>query len=56
MPSKADECRANASACAELASRTSDPEARRDLEWTAERWRALADGVEKYAIKGNRTR
>jgi hypothetical protein len=52
---EADECRAHASACAEMASRASDPQAKRDLEWTAEQWHMLANGAEKYTLKTKRT-
>jgi hypothetical protein len=47
MPSFAEDYRAKASACAELAARTKDPQSKRVLEQIAEQWNALADGVEK---------
>jgi len=47
MPSLADDYRAKASECAELAAKTKDPQSKRVLEKTAEQWNALADGVEK---------
>jgi hypothetical protein len=46
--SKAEEYRAKASECAELAAKTKDPQSKRVLEQTAEQWHLLADGVEKY--------
>src|SRR2546430_963409 len=48
MPSLAEDYRAKASECAELAAKTQDPRSKRVLEQTAEQWNALADGVEKY--------
>jgi len=47
MPTLTDEYRAKASECAELAAKTKDPQSKRVLEKTAERWNALADDVEK---------
>jgi hypothetical protein len=47
MPTLTDEYRAKAFECAELAAKTKDPQSKRVLEKTAERWNALADDVEK---------
>ena len=43
--------RAKASECAELAAKTIDPQSKHTLEKTAEQWKALADGIEKYEAK-----
>ena len=43
--------RAKASECAELAAKTIDPQSKQTLEKTAEQWKALADGIEKYEAK-----
>jgi hypothetical protein len=43
--------RAKASECADLAAQTRDPESKHTLEKTAEQWKALADGIEKYEAK-----
>jgi hypothetical protein len=43
--------RAKASECAELAAQTRDPDSKHTLEKTAEEWKALADGIEKYEAK-----
>ena len=51
MPSLAEEYRAKASECAELAATTNDPQSKRMLEQTAVQWAALAKGAEKYAAK-----
>ena len=51
MPSSAEEYRAKASECAELAARTSDPQSKRVLEETAGQWTVLANGAEKYGAK-----
>jgi hypothetical protein len=48
MPTTADDYRAKASECAELAAKTKNPRSKRELEQTAEQWNALADGVEKH--------
>ena len=45
MPSKAEEYRAKAAECAVLALKTNDPQSKRVLQLTAERWRALADSA-----------
>jgi len=47
MPFKAEEFRAKAAECAELALKTTDPQSKRVLQLTAERWRALADSADK---------
>ena len=47
MPTIADDYRAKASECADLAAKTKDAQSRRVLEKTAELWNGLADGVEK---------
>jgi hypothetical protein len=51
MPTSAEEYRAKASECAELAAKTNDPQSKRVLEQTAGQWTALANGVEKYGAK-----
>jgi hypothetical protein len=51
MPTSAEEYRAKASECAELAARTNDPQSKRVLEQTAGQWTALANGAEKYGAK-----
>jgi hypothetical protein len=59
MPSSAEEYRAKASECAELAAKTNDPQSKRMLERTAWQWAALAEGAEKYGAKrqlGRRSR
>jgi hypothetical protein len=43
--------RAKASECATLAALTRDPDSKHSLETTAEHWRALADGIEKYEAR-----
>ena len=43
--------RAKASECAELAALARDPGSKHTLEKTAEQWKALADGIEKYEAK-----
>jgi hypothetical protein len=50
MMSLADDYRAKAAACAELAAKTEDPQSRRVMERSAEQWNSLADGVEKYEL------
>jgi len=40
--------RAKASECAEFAAKTRDSLSKHTLEKTAEHWKALADGIEKY--------
>jgi hypothetical protein len=47
MPTIADDYRAKASECTELAAKTKDAQSKQVLEKTAERWNALADDVEK---------
>jgi hypothetical protein len=47
MPYKAEEYRAKAAECAELALKTKDPQSKRVLQRTAEQWRALADSADK---------
>jgi hypothetical protein len=48
MPPSAEDCRAKASECAELAAKTMDPFSKLVLEQTAEQWHVLAEGAEKY--------
>ncbi len=48
---KAEEYRAKASECAELAANTMDPTSKRILEETAEHWAELAAGLEKYEAR-----
>ena len=48
MVSLADDYRAKAAACAELAAKTEDPPSKRVMERSAEQWNSLADSVEKY--------
>jgi hypothetical protein len=60
MSSRAEEYRAKASECAELAAITKDPQSKRVLEQTAERWNDLAVGVERseglrVVVGGRRT-
>ena len=43
--------RAKASECAELAAQARDPDSKHTLEKTAEQWKALADGIEKYEAR-----
>jgi hypothetical protein len=43
--------RAKASECAALAALTRDPDSKDSLEKTAEHWKALADGIEKYEAR-----
>jgi hypothetical protein len=50
MISLADNYRAKASACAELAAKTNDPQSKRVMERSAEHWTSLADSVEKYEL------
>jgi hypothetical protein len=50
MVSLADDYRAKASACAELAAKTNDPQSKRVMERSAEHWNSLADSVEKYEL------
>ena len=45
MVSLADDYRAKAAACAELAAKTVDPQTKRVIERSAEQWNSLADGV-----------
>jgi len=47
MPIEAEEYRAKAAECAELASKAKDPQSKRVLQLTAERWRELADSTDK---------
>jgi hypothetical protein len=48
MPPSAEDCRAKAIQCAELASKTRDRFSKRLLEQTAEQWNVLAVGAERY--------
>jgi hypothetical protein len=50
MVSLADDYRAKAAACAELAANTQDPPSKRVMERSAEQWNSLADSVEKYEL------
>ena len=50
MISLADDYRAKAAVCAELAVKTEDPQSKRVMERSAEQWNSLADGVEKYEL------
>jgi hypothetical protein len=50
MISLADDYRAKAAVCAELAVTTEDPQSKRVMERSAEQWNALADSVEKYEL------
>jgi hypothetical protein len=43
--------RAKGSECAQSAAQARDPESKHILEKTAEQWKALADGIEKYEAK-----
>jgi hypothetical protein len=45
MVSLADDYRAKAAACAELAAKTVDPQSKRVIERSAEQWNSLADGI-----------
>jgi hypothetical protein len=56
MPPSAEDCRAKAIQCAELASKTRDRFSKRLLEQTAEQWNVLAVGAERYEeIQSRRT-
>jgi hypothetical protein len=50
MPTKAEEYRAKAAECAELALKAKDPQSKRVLQLTAEQWRALADSADKLHL------
>ena len=50
MPPSAEDCRAKAFQCAELASKTRDRFSKRLLEQTAEQWNVLAVGAEQYEL------
>ena len=52
MPPSAEDCRAKAFECAELAAKTRDPFSKLVLEQTAEQWYVLAEGAEKYEMRG----
>ena len=43
--------RAKASECAEMAAQARDPDSKHSLEKTAEHWKMLADGIEKYEAR-----
>jgi hypothetical protein len=53
MPPSAENCRAKAFECAELAAKTRDTFSKLLLEQTSERWCVLAEGAEKYAVNGS---
>jgi hypothetical protein len=53
MPIKAEEYRAKAAECAELALKTKDPQSKRVLQLTAEQWRSLADSADKLHLRFN---
>ena len=53
MPYKAEEYRAKAAECVELALKTKDPQSKRVLQLTAEQWRALADSADKLHLYFN---
>jgi len=50
MPPSAEDCRAKAFECAELAAKTRDTFSKLLLEQTAEQWYVLAEGAEKYEL------
>jgi hypothetical protein len=50
---KAQEYRAKAAECVELALKTKDPQSKRVLQLTAEQWRALADSADKLHLYFN---
>jgi hypothetical protein len=50
MPPSAEDCRAKASQCAELAATTMDSFSKLLLEQTAEQWNVLAVGAEQYEL------
>ncbi len=50
MPPSAEDSRAKAFHCAELASKTRDRFSKRLLEQTAEQWNVLAVGAEQYEL------
>jgi hypothetical protein len=50
MPFSAEDCRAKAFQCAELAATTRDPFSKLLLEQTAEQWNVLAIGAEQYEL------
>ena len=53
MPYKAQEYRAKAAECVELALKTKDPQSKRVLQLTAEQWRALTDSADKLHLYFN---
>jgi hypothetical protein len=55
MPPSAEDCRAKAFECAELAARTRDTFSKLLLEQTAEQWYVLAEGAEKYELTARRS-
>jgi len=54
MPPSAEDCRAKAFECAELAAKTRDTFSKLLLEQTAEQWYVLAEGAEKYELTAGR--
>jgi hypothetical protein len=50
MPPSAEDCRAKAFHCTELAAKTRDPFSKLLLEQTAEQWNVLAVGAEQYEL------
>ena len=55
MPPSAEDCRAKAFECAELAAKTRDTFSKLLLEQTAEQWYVLAEGAEKYELTAGRS-
>jgi hypothetical protein len=54
MPPSAEDCRAKAFQCAELAAKTMDPFSKHLLEQTVEQWNLLAVGAEQYGLAASR--
>jgi hypothetical protein len=50
MPPSAEDCRAKAFQCAELAAKTRDPFSKLLLEQTAKQWNVLAVGAVQYEL------
>jgi hypothetical protein len=50
MPPSADDCRAKASECTDLAAKTIDPFSKLLLEQAAEHWHVLAESAQKYEL------
>ena len=53
MPPSAEDCRAKAFECADLAAKTFDSFSKLLLEKTAEHWHVLAESAKKYELTGS---